>query len=105
MRSVNKAAWIGVLVFAGVARASDAPALKPLYDQHRWFELREAIKDQDAPPLYKGTVASAFNDTKAAKKYLSRTIKLEPNSASAEEAHEKLAAPSIAKRFSSLIKL
>ena len=57
---MNNSAWIGVLVFAGLAIASDAPALKALYDQHRWFELREAIKGQDAPPLYLRTELDAM---------------------------------------------
>jgi hypothetical protein len=38
-----------------------------------------------------GAVAAAFNDTKAAEKYLNRTIKLQPNSADAEDVHEILA--------------
>jgi hypothetical protein len=40
-----------VLVYAGLARAGESSALKPLYDQHRWFELREAIKHQEVPAL------------------------------------------------------
>jgi len=46
---VNRGTWVGLLVVAGVARASDAPSLRLLYDQHRWFELRAAIKGKDAP--------------------------------------------------------
>lgn len=91
MRNVNRAVFIVVLVFAGLARAGESPRLKLLYDQHRWFELREAIKGQETPALYRGAVASAFNDSKAAETYLNRTIKLEPSSDSAEDAHEKLA--------------
>ncbi len=91
LRDVNGAVLIVVLVLAGLAGAGESPALKPLYDQHRWFELREAIQRQEAPTLYKGAVASAFNDAKAAEKYLSQTIQLEPNSDDAEDAHERLA--------------
>jgi Aspartyl protease/Tetratricopeptide repeat len=91
IRNLNKEVLIVVLVFAGLARAGESSALKPLYDQHRWFELHEAVQHQEAPALYKGAVASAFNDTKAAEKYLNQTIKLEPNSANAEDAHKRLA--------------
>jgi predicted aspartyl protease len=88
---LSKATIIAVLFLAGTAMASQAsPTFKQLYDQHRWFDLREAIKGRKAPPLYKGAVASAFNHTKAAEKYLKRAIKLKPNSADAEEAHERL---------------
>jgi hypothetical protein len=90
-RGTKLAALVSVLLIAGSATAREAPALKLLYDQHRWFELREAIKNQEAPSLYKGVVASAFNDTKAAEKYLYQTISREPNSDCAEDAHEKLA--------------
>src|SRR5579864_1055114 len=52
------------------ANSGASAKLKALYDQHRWFELRETIKGHDAPPLYKGAVAAAFNETKKAEKYL-----------------------------------
>ncbi len=65
--------------------------LRSLYDQNRYFELRDAIKDQSAPALYVGAVASAFNDTKRAEKYLNRVIRLEPGSDDAYEAHGQLA--------------
>ena len=86
-----KATLVGVLIYAGLAMAGESPALKALYDQHRWFELREAINGREAPPLYKGAISAAFNDTKAAEKYLNQTAKLEPNSINAEDAHEILA--------------
>jgi len=41
--------------------------------------------------LYKGAVASAFNDSKDAEKYLGQAIEQAPNSKDAEEAHEILA--------------
>jgi hypothetical protein len=90
-QKVGKATLIGVLALTIWATAGGVSGLKPLYDQHRWFELRDAIKDQEAPPLYKGAVASAFNDTKRAERYLNQTIKSQPNSPDAEGAHGILA--------------
>jgi tetratricopeptide (TPR) repeat protein len=84
-------ALFAVLPLAPLAHAQAGDSLKSLYDQNRFFELRDAIKGQNAPDLYLGTVASAFNDTKRAEKFLNRIIKLTPNSTDAYEAHEKLA--------------
>jgi clan AA aspartic protease (TIGR02281 family) len=82
---------IAVLLFAALAHSQVRDSLRSLYDQHRYFELRDAIKGQNASGLYLGTVASAFNDTKRAVKFLNRVIKLEPASENAYEAHEQLA--------------
>lgn len=64
--------------------------MQSLYDQHRWFELRQMTNGRDAPALYKGAVASAFNDAVAAEKYLHEAVNLRPNSDSAENAHSLL---------------
>src|ERR1700735_1143851 len=76
--------------FLAIAIAGDKPALKQLYDQHRWFELREAIRDQHALPLYRGGVASAFDQAKDAEKYFNEVIQLDPKSDSSSDAHEML---------------
>lgn len=78
------------LILVAVAAVADQTDLKSLYDEHRWFELRDAIQGQNAPPLYKGAGASAFNDTKAAEKYLNEVIRLSPNSATASDARDML---------------
>jgi tetratricopeptide (TPR) repeat protein len=80
----------GVLVFLAIVTAGDKPTLKQLCDQHRWFELRDAIQDHDAPPLYRGAVASAFNHAKEAEKYFNETIKLDPKPDSASDARDML---------------
>ena len=90
-RITRTIALIPVLLIAALAHAQAGDSLRSLYDQHRYFELRDAIKDQNAPPLFPGAVASAFNDTKRAEKYLNRAIKLEPTSDEAYEAHGQLA--------------
>jgi len=81
----------GVLVFLAISTAGGKPTLKQLYDQHRWFELRDAIQDHGAPPLYRGGVASAFNNGKEAERYFNEAIKPDPKSDSASGARDMLA--------------
>jgi clan AA aspartic protease (TIGR02281 family) len=90
-RITRTIALIPVLIIAALAHAQTSDSLRSLYDQHRCFELRDAIKGQHAPPLYLGAVASAFNDPKRAEKYFNRVIKLNPASDDAYEAHGQLA--------------
>jgi hypothetical protein len=89
--TMARLALVSVLVMTGLARAGEAPAMKSLYGQHCWFELRKAIDGRDVPPLYKDAVAAAFNESRTAEKNLDRAIKLEPRSHDAEDAHEMLA--------------
>jgi hypothetical protein len=49
-------ALFAVLFVAALTHAQAGYSLRSLYDQHCYFELRDAIKDQNAPPLYLGTV-------------------------------------------------
>lgn len=65
-------------------------AVKTAYEEHRWFELREAIRGAEASPLYLGSVASAFNDTHDAERYLKRAIESAANADDAAAAHEAL---------------
>jgi clan AA aspartic protease (TIGR02281 family) len=82
---------IVALLIPPLSAAQGGDSLRSLYDQHRFFELRDAIKGQSASALYLGAVASAFNDTKNAEKYLNRVIRQEPGSDNAYEAHAHLA--------------
>jgi clan AA aspartic protease (TIGR02281 family) len=86
-----KIALIAVFLIPALAAAQVDNSLRSLYDQHRFFELHDAIKGRNTPALYSGTVASAFNDTKRAEKYLNRVIRQEPSSDDAYEAHGQLA--------------
>lgn len=80
-----------LLALGGLSAVAKSPSLKSLYHQHRWFELRDAINNMDAPPaLYRGAVASAFNDNRDAVKYLNQVIKQDTDSNDVAEAHEKL---------------
>jgi hypothetical protein len=91
-RNVLQKALMAMLVFGGLATASGTPTLKLLYQQHRWFDLREAIRgnEQNVAELYLGAVASAFNDRDAAERYLRGAIRRAPDSGDAIEAHEML---------------
>ncbi|HTS37062.1 MAG TPA: pepsin/retropepsin-like aspartic protease family protein [Candidatus Solibacter sp.] len=73
-----------------MARADDA-TLKALYDNHRWFELRELISKQKAPIFYQGVVACAFNDLRRCEKILARVWRAAPTSEESMEARRTLA--------------
>ncbi len=89
---MSRLALVGAAVLVGLATTmAKQPSMRSLYDQHCWFELREAIKGRNVPPLYKGTVASAFNEKRLAVTYLNQAIKEKPDSDIAIDAHEALA--------------
>jgi hypothetical protein len=91
-RNALQKALMAMLVFGGLATASGNPTLKLLYQRHRWFDLRAAIRgnEQNVSELYLGAVASAFNERERAERYLSGAIQREPDSRDAIEAHEML---------------
>jgi hypothetical protein len=92
MRKLPRKVLVAMLGLSALATAAEKPELKVLYEQHRWFDLREALNrnGQNVPELYLGAVASAFNNCEAAEKYLRRAIKRAPDSEDAIEAHEML---------------
>lgn len=65
-------------------------AIRIAYEEHRWFDLRDAVNSTKASPLYLGSIASAFNHPKDAEQYLDRAIKLAVNPHDASQAHEAL---------------
>jgi predicted aspartyl protease len=67
------------------------PQLKPLYDAHRWFELRNAVAHPGAPVFYEIAVESAFNQP-LAERDLNALISLKPDPATMNEARELLIA-------------
>ena len=69
---IARTVWF-VLILGAMVLGDDGLSPKVLYDQHRWFELRDAIQEQPVSPLYKGAVAAAFNDRKNAEENLDRT--------------------------------
>ena len=92
MRIRTVACFLIGLILSGLVSAADTPTPKALFDQHRWFALRQTIKDQkNSSPLYLGALASAFNMDGEAEKYLNRVIERAPTSDDAVQAHKMLA--------------
>jgi len=88
MRAVATCLWIALSAAAG---EEPAPSdLKTLYDAHQWLELRQALEKVQGPALYRGAVASAFNDTRRAENLLRSVIKSAPSSGQAYDAYEWL---------------
>ena len=77
----------------GVLAQPANPQLKPLYDAHRWFELRNAVARTGAPVFYQIAVESAFNQP-LAERDLNALISLKPDPATMTEAREILVDPS-----------
>jgi predicted aspartyl protease len=67
------------------------PYLKPLYDAHRWFQLRTAVARTSAPFFYQAAVEAAFNQLEA-ENDLNALIKSKPDPATITEARELLIA-------------
>lgn len=82
---------IVVLLAGGLFAAQPKEGFKKLYEAHRFFALRNAIDEADAPAFYKGAVESAFNAAQPAERDLGSVIKSAPNSDEAYHAHEGLA--------------
>jgi hypothetical protein len=64
-----------VLLFGTGSQSPPESALTQIYDQHRWFDLRDAIAGRTVSPLYVGAVAAAFNRMPDAETYLRRAIR------------------------------
>jgi hypothetical protein len=73
-----------------VAQAPKELSLQQLYKRHSWFELRDAIAGRIVPSIYAGAVASAFNRTRDAEKYLNRAAREASTTEAANEAREVL---------------
>ena len=68
----------------------DDASLKSLYDNHRWFELRDSIRKGNASAFYQGAVACAFNDMRRCEKRFRDVFNSAPSSDDAVEAHRTL---------------
>ena len=55
-----------LLLLGGLLSAADESPLRTALDEHRWFDLRDAVMSGPAPPLYRFFVAAAFNDQRSA---------------------------------------
>src|SRR5688500_10145304 len=78
--------WSGV-----VAQTPDDSSLRQLYERHAWFQLRDAIAGKTVHPLYSGSVASAFNHSADAERYLRRAVRDASGLDTATDAREALA--------------
>lgn len=76
--------------YAGPAGDSSSSDLRAIYDAHDWFKLREAIAGKDVPPLYKGAVAAAFDQTTDAEAALLPLINGSTSSKDADDADDWL---------------
>jgi hypothetical protein len=72
------------------AETRQATSPQELYEQHRWFELRDAVAGKSAPALYLGAVASAFNRPADAERYLDRAVREASTPETANDAREAL---------------
>lgn len=70
--------------------AQNGPTLRPLYDSHQWFELRDAMQGSSDPLLYRAALAYAFNNFRNAQDLLRRVIDADPKSQNAADARQKL---------------
>jgi hypothetical protein len=74
------------------AQSADESYLRQLFEQHRWFDLRDAVAGRGiVRPLYRGAAAAAFNRTQDAETLLGRAIREASTPESANEAREVLA--------------
>ena len=55
-----------LLLLAGLLHAAGESPLRAALEEHRWFDLRDAVMSEPAPPLYRFLVAAAFNDQRGA---------------------------------------
>ena len=83
--------WVLLASFCFGAQKDDNN-LKSLYDNHRWFELRDSIREGGgASTFYQGTIACAFNDVRRCEKKFRDVFNSAPRSDEAVEAHRTLA--------------
>src|ERR1017187_7341081 len=83
-------ARISVLLILFAAAHAARPSLREIYDAHRWFDLRQAVRTQRAPLFYRGAVAYAFGEDKTAERLLTRVLHDSPRSWEAGEARSLL---------------
>jgi len=82
--------WVLLASLCFGAQEDDAN-LKSLYDNHRWFELRDSITKVNGSAFYQGAIACAFNDVRRCEKEFRDVFKSAPRSDEAVEAHRTLA--------------
>ncbi len=61
-----------------------------MYHAHQWAELREGVRSQKSPVVYRGIVAAVYGDDRRAERILQGVIRTGPESEDAYEAYEWL---------------
>src|SRR5579863_8618919 len=79
-----------VWIFLLTVRMAGASDLGSLYHAHQWAELREAVRAQKSPVVYRGIVAAVYGDDRRAERILQGVIRTAPESDDAYEAYEWL---------------
>src|SRR5204863_3620807 len=77
------------LVLAGQSLSSSQ--IKALYGDRNWLELSAALSQSESFPLYRASLAAAFNqNSRSTERQLLAVIKAAPRSEDAYEAYEQL---------------
>lgn len=81
---------VSSILLYSLAGAQSNSQFNTLYESHRWFELRTAVGQANAPSFYRGAIAASFNDPELAQKHLDSVILSAPRSDDAYRARELL---------------
>jgi predicted aspartyl protease len=82
------AALLSILVTTMAARQE--PDFAAFYQNHQWFELRDAATQATIPPFYRAALACAFHDVSRCETAVRSALADQPASAQAYELHEQL---------------
>src|SRR5205085_12398711 len=79
-----------LLLVATLATATDKDAVTAAAEDHRWFDLRDAVVAAKAQPLYHLITAAVFNDVRGAEKELPAVMRSGPTPRQLGEMHYQL---------------
>jgi hypothetical protein len=79
-----------LLLVASVGIASDKDSLTVALENHRWFDLRDAVVAGRVQPYHRLITAAAFNDVRSAEKELTAVIRSGPSPEQLGEVHYQL---------------
>jgi predicted aspartyl protease len=79
-----------VVLSCSATFAQKSEQLKKLYDDHDWFQLREAVRKGNASAFYQGVAASISNDVVNTERHLQSVLKSSPASTEADDAYSFL---------------